>query len=204
MTALTKYARLESGGIWRESDDSQRMDVIVSFGDATLVIADTGGRAMTHWSLAALERINPGTRPALFTPDPDGTETLELDDGEMIDAVEMVRKTLDRARPRPGRLRWTGMGLSIAAVLALAVFWLPGALVQQTLAVVPLSKRTEIGATLLGHIQALTGPSCRSDLGRRSLARLQLRVLGQGFSGQIVVLPPAYRNRSICPGALSC
>lgn len=202
MTALTKYARLESGGIWREDAESQRRDVIVSFGDATLVVSDSAGRALTHWSLAAVRRINPGQRPALFTPDFDGSETLEIGEADMIDAVETVRKTVARTRPRPGRLRWAGMGLSFAMVAALAVFWLPDALMRQTMAVVPLSKRTEIGATLLGHVQALTGPSCRTELGRQALGRLQLRVLGQGFGGQIVVLRSGIPQSVYLPGGI--
>ena len=50
MTALKEYARLESGGLWRADADAQRRDVIVSFGDATLVISDSAERALAHWS----------------------------------------------------------------------------------------------------------------------------------------------------------
>ena len=202
MTALKEYARLESGGIWRAGEDIQRKDVIVSFGDATLVIADTAGRPLAHWSLPAVERMNPGTRPAVFAPDVAATETLEIDDPTMTDAVEKVRKTLARARPRPGRLRWLGMGLSVAMVAALAVFWLPDAITRQTLSVVPLSKRSEIGATLLGHTQALTGPSCRSDLGRQALDELKIRALGPDFPGQIVVLPSGIAQALYLPGGI--
>lgn len=202
MTALTKYARLESGGIWRPGGEAQRRDVIVSFGDATLVISDSAGRPLTHWSLPAVERTNPDARPALFTPDPAADETLEIQDDTMIDAMETVRKSLARSRPRPGRLRWLGMSVSIAAVLALAFLWLPGAITRQTLSVVPPFKRTEIGAVLLGHVQALTGPSCRTDLGRQALGRLQTRVLGTGFSGQIVVLPSGIPKSLYLPGGL--
>ncbi len=202
MTALKKYARLESVGVWRADEAAQRRDVAISFGDATLVIADMAGRALAHWSLPAVERLNPGNRPAIFSPDPEATETLEIEDDTMIEAVETVRRSLARARPRPGRLRWTGLGLSAAAVLALALFWLPGALMRQTLSVVPIAKRSEIGATLLGHVQALTGPSCRSELGRQALARLQLRVLGPGFGGQVVVLRSGVPQALYLPGGI--
>lgn len=202
MTALKEYARLESSGIWRAGEDSQRRDVIVSFGDATLVIADGAGRPLTHWSLPAVERMNAGTRPAVFAPDDAATETLEIDDPIMIDAVEKVRKTVARARPHPGRLRWLGMGLSVVLVAALAIFWLPDAIMRQTLSVVPVSKRSEIGATLLGHVQALTGPSCRTDLGRQALDRLRTRTLGPGFPGQIVVLPSGIARANYLPGGI--
>jgi len=94
MTALHQYERLESSGLWRGDINSQRRDVTVSFGKATLVISDAAGRALTHWSLPAVVRQNAGVRPAVFTPDTGPDETLEIDDDLMIDAIEQVRKTL--------------------------------------------------------------------------------------------------------------
>ena len=40
MTALTQYQRLEATGIWRKSAEAQRLDVIISIGDSSLVITD--------------------------------------------------------------------------------------------------------------------------------------------------------------------
>ena len=56
MTALTQYQRLESSGLWREAPDAQRREVIVTFGDASIIITDKNERPLTHWSLAALIR----------------------------------------------------------------------------------------------------------------------------------------------------
>ena len=106
MTALNEYQRLESTGIWRASPDEQRRDVMVSVGDASLVIYDSAGRPLGHWSLPAVIRLNVGTRPALFAPGPDAPEELEINEDEMIDAIEKVRKTIEKRRPRQGRLRF--------------------------------------------------------------------------------------------------
>ena len=102
MTALTEFARLESGGLWRAAPNDQRREVTVSLGNATLVISDSAERPLAHWSLPAIERMNVGERPALFTPASDGTETLEISDDLMIDAMEKIRKTVNRRRYRPG------------------------------------------------------------------------------------------------------
>jgi len=189
MTALKQYDRLESGGLWRPGPDRQRRDVTVSFGDATLVIADGAGRPLTHWSFAAAERQNPGARPAIFAPDAEATETLEVDDPLMIDAVETVRKSLARARPRQGKLRHLTTLVASIGILGLGVFWLPGALRDQAAAVVPQSKRIEIGATLLGHLQRAKGPTCRGAAGTAALRRMQTRLLGPDSAGRIVVMP---------------
>ncbi len=202
MTALKQYERLECGGLWRAVGDQQRLDVTVSFGDATLVISDGAGRPLTHWSLPAIDRVNPGERPALYSPDPERSETLELSDTMMIDALEKVRRSLARRQPRPGRVRNAGIAFSVAAMLGLGVFWLPGALVEQTLKVVPLSKRSEIGATTLGHLQRLTGPTCRSAQGTQALARFKTRVLGAEDTAQIVVVPNRLKGAILLPGRI--
>ena len=69
MTALTKYARIEATALWRPTPDTQRQEVIVAIGDATLVITNFNDQALTHWSLAAVERANAGQFPAIYHPD---------------------------------------------------------------------------------------------------------------------------------------
>ncbi|MEM8537221.1 MAG: hypothetical protein AAGF56_05090 [Pseudomonadota bacterium] len=201
MTALDKYVRLESGALWRQSPDDQRREVVVSFGDATLVIADTAGRPLTHWSLPALIRQNPDTLPAVYTPDSDDSEEVEIEDATMVDAIEEVRNALARARPTPGKLRHWLMAGVVAVTAALAVFWLPGALLQQTLAVVPDAKRQSFGQIMLARIEAQTGSVCdvaATDglvarlFGPDSAARIaivpRLPALVIGLPGQIYVL----------------
>ena len=203
MTALKQYDRLESEGIWRPAPDAQRRDVTVFFGDATVVIADGAGRPLAHWSLPAIVRANPGVTPALFQPAEDATETLEIADPLMIDAIETVLRSVARRRPAPGRLRHLVTGGIMAALLAASVFWLPGALREQTLRVVPQSKRAEIGASILGHLQSLTGPACRGAQGRQALSQLQARLMGAGAAGQIVVLPLQTDNALALPGDIT-
>ncbi len=202
MTALTEFSRLESGGLWRSQPGAQRRDVTVSFGDATLVISDTAGRPLTHWSLPAVQRVNAGERPAIFTPASDAVETLEISDDFMIDAMEKVRKTVKRRRAKPGRLRNAGILAVLAGIVGLGVFWLPDALIRQAGAVVPTVKRAEIGATLLGHIQRLTGQTCRSPLGAQALAKLHTRALGVDAVGQVFVVPSGPETAIYLPGGL--
>ncbi len=178
MVALKKYDRIEATGLWRAGPDAQRREVVVTLGDATLTIKALNDQALAHWSLAAIERANPGKRPARFHPDGDPGEELELpeDEAEMIEAIETLRRAVDRARPRPGRLRFVGAAASFAAIAYAAVFWLPGALVNHTLNVVPAVGRAEIGQSLLSRIQRVTGPTCGTSANTSSLARLGTRL----------------------------
>lgn len=202
MTALNEFSRLEGGGLWRADPTAQRREVTVSFGEATLVISDTAGRPLTHWSLPAVQRLNEGERPALFTPAADAVETLEISDDLIVDAMEKVRKTVKKRRSRPGRLRGLSGLAIIGGIAALGVFWLPDALIREAQSVVPAVKRAEIGATLLGHIQRVTGQRCRSPLGTEALSKLHRRALGPDAPGQVVVVPSGPDTAIYLPGGI--
>ena len=45
MTALTQFDRLEAPGVWRPAPGARLRDVVVAFGDATLILRD-GTRQM--------------------------------------------------------------------------------------------------------------------------------------------------------------
>lgn len=204
MTALTKYQRLECSGLWRAGPDSQRREVIVCFGNASLVISDTrSGTPLTHWSLPAVKRI--GTSPpAVYAPGTDAHEVLEIEDETMIAAIEKVRSVIAARRRSDGRLRrsisWAVAG---ATALGLAI-WLPGALVRQTAAVLPAAKRAEIGGAILADMLRIHGAPCSDPLGRRALDRLQTRVLGQSAGGneaQVLILRDGPQPAAHLPGA---
>lgn len=200
MTVLEQYRRLESLGLWRDGPEDQRREVVVSLGEATLVVSTPAETALTHWSLPAIERLNPGRTPALYAPGTDADERLEIDDPDMIAAIEAVRSAIDKARPHPGRLRWM-IGAAVAlAVLAGAVFWLPGALTRQTVMLLPEAKRIEIGEALLEEIGRLAGPPCDRPRARVALARLSTRVLGTP-APRVLLIPASIPDTISLPGA---
>jgi hypothetical protein len=201
MTALSDYARLEAAGVWRPAPGAQRRDVIVTMGEATLTLIDHRDVALAHWSLPAVVRLNPGERPALFAPGPDAPEVLEIADEAMVAAVMRVRAAVDRARPRAGRLRLWLSAVAGAAVLALVVFWLPGAMVRHAAAVLPEAARVRVGQDLLANIARVAGAPCASEPGQAALDRLVLRVLGPG-AAQAVVLPSGAAPSGHLPGGI--
>jgi hypothetical protein len=201
MTALKKYQRLECGGLWRETPQDQRRDVLVRFGDATLVLSDPKtGTALSHWSLPAIERINRGEEPPVFAPGADAAESLELTDPDMIAALGTVRQAVQAATARPGRLRGGLLTGTAAAVILAAVLWLPGALVRHTASVVPLAQRAEIGQRALDDLARVTGTNCRSQLGLQALAALSERVFGPLDTPILYVMPEGVDRPLNLPG----
>ena len=206
MTAVDKYQRLECDGLWRSAAAEQLREVVVGLRDATLVLADPrNGMALTHWSLPAVERLNPGELPALFTAgrldDGQPAETLEVSDPDMIAALDMVRVTLVRRRPRPGRLRGVMVVSVLTAVTCFAILWLPGAMIRHTASVLPQSTRVLIGKMAVQDMARLTGTPCGSPLGRRASAALAVNLSTLGV-GEILVVRDGVDGALNLPGGL--
>lgn len=216
MTALRKYMRLESSGLWRETPEARLRDVVVGLREATLVLSDPKTEtALSQWSLPAVERLNPGKMPALYGVGDTDSETLEIDDPDMALALETVRKALERRRPKPGRLRnWVVGGVGITCA-ALAIFWLPGKILDYTAAMLPEATRADLGQDALEDLTKLTGSACAGKHGKLALAALGKRldvasppqivvvkdVLTQPIHlpGHIIVLPDALITAAVGP-----
>ena len=203
MTALNQYERLEASGIWRETPEAQRRDVIVSFGDATLVLTDPrSDTPLAHWSLPAVTRLNPGQMPALYSPGGDGAdEELEVEDDLMISAIEKVHRVIEARRPHPGRLR---QGITLAgalAMLAAAVLWLPPAMIRHAAKVAPPAQQSDIGARVLAQIEQTTGTACHRPSADALSGQLAERLLGPGHSLHIV--PTALDRALALPGKIT-
>lgn len=199
MTVLAKYQRLEAEGLWRSDPEAQLREVIVVIGDATLTIAALNGTALSHWSLPATARRNPGHRPAIYSPGEGAPESLELNDSEMIDAIETVLKSIGRGAPHVGRLRKLGTWAVLLGVVAASVIWLPGAVTRYAASLVSEGARTEIGERLTAEMNRVAGTPCSDPAGQRSLGKLQARLFPDG-STRLLVLPSALEETAHLPG----
>jgi len=192
VTALTEYQRLEGTGIWHASADEQRRDVALSLGEATLTITTFQGAPLSHWSLPAIHRINPGETPPMYAPGGDSPEVLEVTDDDMVAALERVRKSVARRQPKPGRVRWSLIAAAVLITLLAGYIWLPKALIRQASAVAPDAVRQTISAELLAEITRFAGQPCHSPHGDTALAALRERLVPD-WPGDLLVLPSGTR-----------
>lgn len=203
MTALTTYQRLESTGLWRDDPSQQRREVLVQLGEATLVLSDPKTQiAISHWSLPAISRVSAGTVSAIYSPAEDSRETLELDDRQMIDALDKVRAALASTIPRPGRLRGLVVATATLALLAIGVLWVPQTLVSQTAQVLPPAKQAEIGQAALEDLIAVTGAPCTRQDGLVALAALSETLFGPSDTPIVYVLRDGLAAGAHLPGDL--
>ncbi|MDB6177872.1 hypothetical protein PAF17_10200 [Paracoccus sp. Z330] len=202
MTALTEFQRLEAQGSWRETPDARLREVIVSVGDATLILSDPKSeRPLSHWSLPAVTRLNAGKMPAIYAPGSQGAdETVEIDDPLMIEAIERVQRAIAMHRAHPGRLR--GVLTVIAAVLMLAglVIWLPDAIIHHAARIAPPAQTRQIGEAVLTDIERSTGSICQRESGRAVLDWLAPKLAEDNAILQVV--PGALNGALRLPGNL--
>lgn len=116
MTAIEKYARLEALGQWRESPDLPPREVVVSFENATLVLSDMDEKPLCHWAMAATSRLSLDGAKAVYTPDTEGFEILEIDDAEMVEAIAQVSRAAVPTKHRTPWLRWVFAVFFLAAI----------------------------------------------------------------------------------------
>jgi len=197
LTALDEYLRLEATGIWRPGPSDQRRNVVVSIGSAALVISDLGDTVLTHWSLPAVDRVNPDGEPAIYRPSPDAPDRLEIADAEMVAAIERVRLAVDRGRSKPGRLRGGLLAAILACFAAILTLWAPGAIRSQATALLPEAARDAIGASLMDEIRRIAGPPCADAAGQAALDRL---AAGIAPASTLRVMPAAVETTALLPG----
>lgn len=202
LTALTEFQRLEAQGSWRETPEARLREVVVSVGEATLTLMDPKSeRPLSHWSLPAVTRINPGRLPALYTPStaaPD--ETVEIDDPLMIEAIEHVQSAIAAHRAHPGRLRGGLTAVAVLAMLTAAVIWLPDALIRHAAAIAPPAQARQIGMSVLHDMQRSGGAVCTRASGQAVLDWLAPRLVGS--EAAIRVLPGPLNGARRLPGGL--
>ncbi|WBU64468.1 hypothetical protein [Paracoccus aerodenitrificans] len=205
-TALKQFQRLEAPGSWRPAPGEQLREVVVSIGEATLILSDPkSDEPLTHWSLPAVERINHGQMPALYTPASDqdsGYETLEIEDQWMIDAISRVQTVIAARRPHPGRLRGGIMLAALAAMIVAAAIWLPPALRSHAVRITPPAERERIGQALLTDMLRATGQPCQDATAGQVLRGLSRRI-ALPENTQIFVLRDGLQGALILPGGIT-
>lgn len=171
MTALERYDRLEALGRWREGPDAPVREVVVSLGDATLVLADLTDRPLGHWALIGVQAVGKDGPATVYAMTPEGEETLAIQDADMVEAIAAVRRPFHggpvRGQPK-GRGWWPA---AIAATLiGLAAAFLPELIRAQAARMAPPEMLREWGDAMLLHLMAEQGPLCADPEGRRALA----------------------------------
>ena len=177
MTALERYVRLEAIGLWREGPGARPREVIVAFGQTTLVLKDLAERPLGHWALAGIAAIGREGGATVYSMTAGGEETLAIRDRDMVAAIAAVARG-DRLPPAPPRRRWRPPLAAVVVAAALgAVAWLgPGLVRDQAARMMPPERAAEFGDRMLIALVAARGGPCTEPAGERALARIAARL----------------------------
>lgn len=172
MTAIDKYTRLEALGQWRESPDHPPREVVVSFGNATLVLSDLKEKPLCHWAMAATSRISLEGSKAVYTPDTEGFETLEIDDAQMVEAIAQVSRASVVVKQRKPWLRWVFLAILILVIST--VFYITPTMLQgQATRMTGAESARKLGTDMLA---TLNPDICREPRADTARALFQSRV----------------------------
>jgi len=157
MTALAEYARLEAPARYFDGHSALPREVMLNFGERSLVIMGYDGVAIAHWPLASLRAISRRGDPTTqLVPHPESDERIILEDREMIQAIARVCPNL-YARPvdRRGLRRALAWGVgAVGAVLALVFVIIPE-LAGQLAPLIPPEREQKLGDAVVAEIQDL-------------------------------------------------
>ena len=117
MTAVKKYARLESNGFWKESQKSDFIEVLISFGKTSVILSDYKENPLTHWSLAAIKLVSQNHQESTFSTDSEDGELLSIKDKDMVDALLLF---INQEEKKPGNKKITVILFSLTLLIASA------------------------------------------------------------------------------------
>ena len=188
MAKLSDFQRLETHGVWRDSASDPGRLVVALLNEKSLTFVSTNNRPLTHWSIEAVRRINPGEIPALFTPDEEGHERIEFTDELFVsilqELIDPKPEETDTAEP----LRWPGRAVAAALVAAVCcgLFLASDRIAGGLAGLIPAAKRLEIGERIFTHLTEIAGPECQSVSGNNALSVLERRLFVGGKSVRVI------------------
>ena len=196
MTALDRYTRLEALGQWREAPEQDPQEVVVSFGNATLVLSDLNEIPLCHWAMAATSRMSLEGSKAVYTPDTEGFETLEIDDAEMVEAIAQVSRAAVTVNRRTPWLRWVFLMILVSIIAAIS-YVTPTLLRDQALRMTSLESARKMGTDMVATLGVKICREARADAARELF---QSRVFPDGRT--LLVIANNQPQVSVFPGGV--
>ena len=212
MTALDDYAKLEAAARYFDGVSARPREVVLSFGERTLMIVGYDDLPIAHWPLASLRGVgDPGGRVTQLVPDLASDERVALDDPEMIDAINRVCPNLYHRPPSRRKLRrvavWSAAALASVALILLILI---PALADRLAVYVPPEREQALGDAIAAKIGDILGGDagsptlvCTAPEGTRALERMVGRLTppsGLPYPLRVSVIDNPLVNAVALPG----
>ena len=183
MTALPRYELLEAEGRYFDGETARPRDVVVKFGDASLIVLNRTDVPITHWPLASLRKLGDGAGGMTLIPDHGSSERLMIDDDAMIDAITQVCPDLGRRAPvsrnrRRRALIWAVLALTSVYFL---FFHIVPAISERMAELIPADAEVAMGEKVVDEIADFFSEDdeavfCAAPAGKAALAAMTARL----------------------------
>lgn len=182
MTALARYELLEASGRYFDGQTAAAREVVVKFGDASLILMTMDDMPITHWSLAGLRDRGAGNGALSLTPDDESEERLVIEDDDMVAAIRAVCPALNEkpAIPRSRKRRAIFWAVTAIASIYLIVFHLAPALSDKLATLIPPEAEAAMGEKMVRQFSELLSDGeprfCTGGEGEQALKTLTKRL----------------------------
>lgn len=181
MTALKKYTRLETIGSWKAHAKAEPIEVIASIGSSSLVLSSFDENPLSHWSLLSIKCLNKTKSSSVFSPDSIGTETLEIEDQEMIEALLLITSQKKKSPNKTSQIKFL-LVVIVAVFMTFISTYIPNNLKSLTNSIISSEQELRIIKPLLSEHTSKVGPICQTEQGQVALKKLlQLSEVNQGI-----------------------
>lgn len=175
MTALDDFDRLEAVGRLKRTAEDAGVEVVVTFGEATLTmnaLNPSGDTPMSHWSIAAVTLQSETEARAIYRLDAQSDETLTIEDQTFRAAMTRVLQNRTTVTHRRPKRKWMTLGLGLAALGLLSAVLLPKLITGTATSMISPERAQILAAEMVPMIHARTGPACETPLSETALNRL--------------------------------
>ncbi|MEM7506079.1 MAG: M48 family metallopeptidase [Pseudomonadota bacterium] len=186
MTALEQYARLEAGARYYDGQSAVPQNVMISFGERTLVILSFDNQVNAHWPLASLRALESADQTTFqLVPHHDSDERVVLNDPEMMAAIRAVCPDLTkRSVDRKGVRKAVFWGAGAIGSVLLMVFVIVPALAGQLALLIPPERERQMGDAVAKQVQSFLGVAgddayCTSPEGLAAVETMRERLASE-------------------------
>lgn len=186
MTALDIYAKLEAEARYLDGRGGAPLEVIVNFGERSLIITDFHDVPLAHWPLASLRAMDDDDGAVEIAPDTLSTERIVLSDPAMVDAISQVCPNLRAAPETLPEPRKSGRKLARGAGLLGLIVVLGGMFAFQlgdVTRLIPPARAVALGEAMAPEVRLRLGSAagagarvCDEPEGVAALRRLTARI----------------------------
>ena len=199
---LADFQLLECLGIWHQLPNDPGMEVVVKIDASALTLISKGNQVIVQWSCDAIRRRRQRGLPAIYSPDSEFAETLEVSDLTAISVLDDIIASFDEQLARSGlSLRGVAVFVAVLALIVVPAVALFDRIAPHVAGLVSYRQQSEIGERVFAALADERGGECRSGKGMQSISVLERRIFPDERYRLRVVSDQAVRSLML-PGSI--